>query len=189
MSKGRPTETWVWASAQLLSASQFRMLTRDVWQECMFEHNWNSVRGSYSSIFLSSPVLLCVHTPAGSLRVLTLILPLHKSQRIVFFPAICLLSCSCHGGRVNKAWLGVAGQLFSGSPQIPPVTSRQLLPVFFPDRRIGRGERGGVEMLSLCFLWPLPDCTYCCRAGWKGKGFTAEKSCSWISLCASLAPW
>lgn len=185
MSERPPTETRAWASAQQLSASRFRMLAWDVWQECTSEHNWNCIRGTCSSIFLSTPVVVCLQTPAGSVCVVTLILALHKNERIIF-PLICLVSCSFHGGRVNKAWLRATFlRLSTDTPgDIQTVTAC----LFSWQENGQRGERGGVEMLSLCFLWPLPDCTYCCRAGWKGKGFTAEKSCSWIGLCGSQAP-
>lgn len=107
----------------------------DVWQECMFQHNWNSVWGTNSSIFPVSAVLILV-----------------KNERIIF-PVICLLSRSFHRGRVNKARLGLAGQLFSGSPQIPPVTHRQLLLVFFSWQENGQsGERRSGDAFTLFFM-------------------------------------
>lgn len=39
-----------------------------------------------------------------------------------------------------------------------------------------RRERRSGDAFTV-FLWPLPDCTYCCQAGWKGKGPTAERGC------------
>lgn len=137
MSGGTPTETWVRASALLLSASQFHRLVRDVWQECMFQHNWNSVWGTDDSFFS------CQRCPDSR----------EERRYHFFFPVICLLSCSFHRGRVNKARLGLAGQLFSGSPQIPPVTRRQLLLVFFSWQENGqRGERRSGDAFTLFFM-------------------------------------
>lgn len=94
-----------------------------------------------------------------------------------FFPLFYFWNKKNVRGKVTKAWLGVAGQLFLWLPTITPGDTQTVTACLFSVERMGRGERGGVEMLSLCFLWPLPDCTYCCGAGWKGKGPTAEKSC------------
>lgn len=51
------------------------------------------------------------------------------------------------------------------------VTHRQLLPVFFfCEQRMGRGGRGGVEMLSLCFYDLSLTALIVVRQGEKEKG-------------------
>lgn len=109
-----------------------------------------------------------------------------KLERFFFFFSLSCFRWSCPTSGTSGLWEGqlpnfykvLQGTFFSRFPQTAVVTHRQLLPVFFFlwAENGQRRERRSGDAFTV-FLWPLPDCTYCCQAGWKGKGPTAERGC------------
>lgn len=73
-------------------------------------------------------------------------------------------------GRVNKAWLGVAEQLFSGFPQLPLVTHRQLLPVLSLTREWAEGKEEEWRCFHCVFYDLSLTAPIVARQGEKEKG-------------------
>lgn len=85
-----------------------------------------------------------------------------------------------HGGRVNKAWLGVAGQLFSGFPQLPLVTHRQLLPVLSLTREWAEGKEEEWRCFHCVFYDLSLTAPIVARQGEKEKGSQLRRAAFWI---------
>lgn len=83
-------------------------------------------------------------------------------------------------GRVNKAWLGVAGQLFSGFPQLPLVTHRQLLPVLSLTREWAEGKEEEWRCFHCVFYDLSLTAPIVARQGEKEKGSQLRRAAFWI---------
>lgn len=86
-----------------------------------------------------------------------------------------------HRGKVNKAWLGVAGQLFSGFPQLPLVTHRQLLPVFSLTREWAEGREEEWRCFHCVFYDLSLTAPIVARQGEKEKGSQLRRAAFWIN--------
>lgn len=94
--------------------------------------------------------------------------------------------------KVNKAWLGVAGQLFSGFPQLPLVTHRQLVPVFSPTGEWAEGREEEWRCFHCVFYDLSLTAPIVARPGIKEKGSQMRRAASWIDQsphCGSQTCW